>query len=103
MPGLGERWRSPGGRFRSRLILGSGGFASLELLAGAVAASGTALVTVALRRIDPAARGSLIDVLDGLGVGVAAEHRRLLHRTRRGRAPRSSRARRCRPTGSSSR
>jgi thiazole synthase len=60
-----------GGRtLSSRLILGSGGFSSVELLASAVQASATALVTVAMRRIDPAARGSLIDVLDGLGVGV---------------------------------
>ena len=54
----------------SRLILGSGGFASLEVLAGAVRESATALVTVAMRRIDPAARGSLIEVLDRLAVGV---------------------------------
>jgi thiazole synthase len=54
----------------SRLILGSGGFTSLDLLAEAVRVSATALVTVAMRRIDPAARGSLIEVLDGLGVGV---------------------------------
>ena len=37
-------------------------------MAEAIAASGTELVTVALRRIDPAARGSLIDVLDDAGV-----------------------------------
>jgi thiazole synthase len=57
-----------GRTFRSRLILGSGGFASLDLLAAAIEASGTELVTVALRRIDPAAHGSLLDVLDGAGV-----------------------------------
>ncbi len=58
-----------GGReLRSRLILGTGGFASLELLAEAIEASGTGLVTVALRRIDPAARGSLVDVLEAAGV-----------------------------------
>jgi thiazole synthase len=54
----------------SRLLLGSGGFTSLELLAQAVQASGAALVTVAMRRIDPLARGSLLDVLEGLGVAV---------------------------------
>jgi thiazole synthase len=52
----------------SRLLLGSGGFASLELLSAAIAASACELVTVALRRIDPAARGSLIDVLAEAGV-----------------------------------
>jgi thiazole synthase len=53
---------------RSRLLLGSGGFPTLELLAAAIRASGSELVTVALRRIDPAARGSLIDVLADAGV-----------------------------------
>jgi thiazole synthase len=52
----------------SRLILGTGGFPSLELLREAIEASGTELVTVALRRIDPAMRGSLVDVLDAAGV-----------------------------------
>ena len=53
-----------GGRtLRSRLLLGTGGFASLALLSAAIEASGCELVTVALRRVDPASRGSLIDVL----------------------------------------
>src|SRR5690606_9796868 len=59
-----------GRTLRSRLILGTGGFPSLDLLAAATEASGTDLVTVALRRIDPAARGSLIEVLDAAGVDV---------------------------------
>jgi thiazole synthase len=54
--------------FTSRLILGTGGFPSLELLAEAIAASGTELVTVALRRVDPHARGSLVDVLSDADV-----------------------------------
>ncbi len=57
-----------GRRLHSRLLLGTGGFPSLELLAEAIAASGSELVTVALRRIDPQARGSLIDVLAEAGV-----------------------------------
>jgi thiazole synthase len=52
----------------SRLILGTGGFPSLEVLAKAIQASGTELVTVALRRIDPTAKGSLVDVLEEAGV-----------------------------------
>jgi thiazole synthase len=60
----------------SRLLLGTGGFPSLELLADAIVASGSELVTVALRRLgpvdpDPAHlkhRGSLIDVLTDAGV-----------------------------------
>jgi thiazole synthase len=57
-----------GREFQSRLLLGTGGFPSLALLSGAIAASASELVTVALRRIDPDARGSLIDVLDEAGV-----------------------------------
>src|SRR3954471_9006203 len=52
----------------SRLILGTGGFPSLELLREAIDASGAELVTVALRRIDPGMRGSLVDVLGEAGV-----------------------------------
>jgi len=57
-----------GVELRSRLLLGTGGFRSLEHMAAAIEASGTALVTVALRRIDPAARGSIVDVLDAAQV-----------------------------------
>jgi thiazole synthase len=58
-----------GGReLHSRLLLGTGGFRSLDTLAAAIEASGTQLVTVALRRIDPAQRGSIVDVLDAAGV-----------------------------------
>jgi thiazole synthase len=57
-------------RFDSRLILGTGGFVNHELLAGALAAAEAELCTVALRRLDPAARGSILDVLDGAGVEV---------------------------------
>jgi thiazole synthase len=57
-----------GRTLHSRLLLGTGGFPSLALLAEAIRASGTELVTVALRRVDPAARGSLIDVLVQEGV-----------------------------------
>ena len=53
--------RIAGRSFDSRLILGTGGFPRLETLAEAIRASGTEMVTVALRRIDPAARGSLVD------------------------------------------
>jgi thiazole synthase len=54
----------------SRLILGTGGFANHELLAGALQASGTELCTVALRRLDPSSRGSILDVLREVGVTV---------------------------------
>jgi thiazole synthase len=57
-----------GESLRSRLLLGTGGFRSLEAMAAAIEASGTALVTVALRRVEPGARGSIVDVLDAAGV-----------------------------------
>src|ERR1700724_3501963 len=57
-----------GRTLRSRLLLGTGGFPSLALLSEAIAASGSELVTVALRRVDAAARGSLVDVLSDAGV-----------------------------------
>jgi thiazole synthase len=57
-----------GRTLRSRLLLGTGGFPSLAIMAEAIAASGSELVTVALRRVDPASRGSLIDVLAEAGV-----------------------------------
>jgi thiazole synthase len=53
---------------RSRLLLGTGGFRSLDALAEAIEASGAELVTVALRRIEPGQRGSIVDVLDAAGV-----------------------------------
>ncbi len=62
--------RIAGREFGSRLILGTGGFANHELLTRACAASGAELCTVALRRLDPAARGSILDVLETAGVQV---------------------------------
>jgi thiazole synthase len=59
-----------GRALRSRLLLGTGGFPNLQTLAAAIDASGAELVTVALRRIDPDARGSLTDVIDAAGVGL---------------------------------
>jgi thiazole synthase len=59
-----------GERFRSRLIMGTGGMSSLDSLSGALAASGSDMATVALRRVDPGARGSLLDLLSARGVRV---------------------------------
>ncbi len=56
--------------FSSRLIAGSGGFRSLGAMESALAASGTEMITVALRRLDPAAQGSVMEVVDKLGVFV---------------------------------
>jgi thiazole synthase len=54
--------------FSSRLIMGTGGARSLEALEKALVASGAELATVALRRVRPQARGSIIDVLDRVAV-----------------------------------
>ncbi len=60
-----------GGReWRSRLIAGTGGFRSHEQLERALAASSAELVTVALRRHDPAQRGSLLEIIERLGMFV---------------------------------
>jgi thiazole synthase len=59
--------RIAGRTFGSRLIVGTGGFRNLEVMAAAVDASGADIATVALRRIDPAARGSIVDVLSDAG------------------------------------
>jgi thiazole synthase len=57
-----------GETFTSRLLLGTGGAPSLEALEQAIVASGTQLVTVALRRVEASTNGSLLDVLDRCGV-----------------------------------
>jgi thiazole synthase len=63
-----EPWTLGGREWTSRLIAGTGGFRSLEQMESALAASGAEIVTVALRRIDPAAKGSVLDVIDRLGL-----------------------------------
>ena len=46
-----------GRSFGSRLILGTGGFANHDLLAASCREAEAELCTVALRRVDPSARG----------------------------------------------
>ena len=57
-----------GETFRSRLLLGTGGVPSMEVLERAVHASGTQLVTVALRRVEASSSGAMLEVLDRCGV-----------------------------------
>jgi thiazole synthase len=61
-------WELGGRRWSARLIAGTGGFRSLEQMEEALSASGAEIVTVALRRIDPGAKGSVLDVIDRLGL-----------------------------------
>jgi thiazole synthase len=69
-PAERETWELGGRRWTSRLIAGTGGFRSLEQMEDALAAAGTEIVTVALRRVDPGAEGSVLDVIDRLGLFV---------------------------------
>jgi thiazole synthase len=57
-----------GEKIESRLIMGTGGATNLALLDQALVASGTALTTVAMRRVDPGTPGSLLDVLRRRGI-----------------------------------
>ena len=47
-----DAWEVAGRRFRSRLIVGTGRYKSLEETAAAIAASGAEIVTVAVRRVN---------------------------------------------------
>ncbi|MCC5947132.1 MAG: thiazole synthase [Nitriliruptoraceae bacterium] len=54
----------------SRLILGTGGASGLDVLERAIVASGTEVVTVALRRVTDTGPGSLLDVIERTGVRI---------------------------------
>ncbi len=54
----------------SRLLVGTGGMTSLDVLGAALRASGAAMATVAVRRVEAAGRGSLLSLLNDLGVRV---------------------------------
>jgi thiazole synthase len=59
-----DRLEIAGRTWNSRLIVGTGGFRSLDQMRQAIEAAGAEIVTVALRRMDPGARGSVMDVLE---------------------------------------
>jgi len=59
-----------GRRFDSRLLIGTGGFRSLVQMEQALSASGAEVATVALRRVDPTADGSVLEVIERLGLFV---------------------------------
>ncbi len=65
-----DELRLAGACLPSRLLLGTGGMTSLRALREALVASGTAMATVAVRRVDPSGRGSLLDLLAELDVRV---------------------------------
>ena len=53
-----------GRSFTSRLFLGTGKFPSVAALRDTIASTGTELVTVALRRVDPTADEDILDAID---------------------------------------
>lgn len=62
---MGDTLTIAGREFGSRLFLGTGKFPSNAALRDAIVASGTAMVTVALRRVDlEAADGDILDAID---------------------------------------
>jgi len=65
-----EKLEIAGRIFESRLIFGTGGFTSLDVLRRCLELSGTSLVTVAMRRVDAGAKGSIIDVIEQAGCEV---------------------------------
>jgi thiazole synthase len=67
-----DRWVLAGQELSSRLILGTGGVQSLEVLRQILDASGTALATVAMRRVAPTGdgEGSLLGTLRQAGVRI---------------------------------
>lgn len=54
--------------FTSRLIMGTGGASTLDVLSRALVASGTELTTVAMRRVDAGSTTGVMDVLRRLGI-----------------------------------
>ena len=60
-----DTWTLAGRTFHSRIIIGTGKFASLDETRAAIAASGAEMVTVALRRVDLSGQGpNLLDAID---------------------------------------
>lgn len=59
-----------GEKFSSRLVMGTGGAANLSIMERALAASGAQMATVALRRVDPTAQGSVVDIFNRLGLRI---------------------------------
>ena len=59
-----------GQELASRLLVGTGGMSSPESLREALVESGSVMATVAVRRVDPTTRHSLVELLGGLGIAI---------------------------------
>ena len=69
-PGQQSTWSIADRKLTSRLIVGTGGVQSLDVLGKVLAASGTELTTVAMRRLPAAGDGSLLGAIRQAGVAV---------------------------------
>lgn len=67
---MAEKLQIAGRVLQSRLIFGTGGFTSLQAMAEALKESQAGLVTVAMRRVDPLAGGSILEVIEQAGCDV---------------------------------
>jgi thiazole synthase len=65
-----DRFVIAGIELSSRLILGTGGAPSLQVIDQTLTASGAAMCTVAMRRVDTSTDGSILDVIDRHGVRI---------------------------------
>jgi thiazole synthase len=63
-PATGDTWQLAGRTLRSRLIVGTGKYRSDEEMAAAHEASGTEIITVAVRRAQREGQPSLLEVID---------------------------------------
>jgi thiazole synthase len=67
---VSQPWHLAGRTLSSRLIVGTGGAPSLDVLGRVLAASRTELTTVAMRRVGGTGQGSLIGTIQRAGVAV---------------------------------
>ena len=69
-PPSARPWHLAGRDLTSRLIVGTGGATSLDVLGKVLAVSGTQLTTVAMRRVSATGEGSLIGTVRQAGVAL---------------------------------
>jgi len=59
-----DHWTLGASTFRSRILVGTGKYASIEQTRAAIEASGAEIVTVALRRVDLTAKHNVLEAID---------------------------------------
>ena len=64
VPSNDDTWSLGGRTYRSRIIVGTGKYASNDETRDALAASGAEIVTVALRRVDLSSKQTVLDAID---------------------------------------